>query len=151
MIAGAKSKAINLLAILENPSCKGKLRWQVAGESFQYGRQYQALEAVAQYPIIAGLPSTRPGKRWTPHSIIRRAAGCDAHAAILVAEIHFVFKVPINSTRLWRMVFCLTARKPRTRAAPSWVAKNERIALSDSSPSFGAEIFFPTVGAPSKK
>ena len=64
MIAGAKSKAINLLAILEKPSCEGELRWQVAGESFQYGRQYQASEAVAQYPIvIAGLPSTRPGKR----------------------------------------------------------------------------------------
>jgi hypothetical protein len=34
MIAGAKSKAINLLAILEKPSCEGELRWQVAGESF---------------------------------------------------------------------------------------------------------------------
>jgi hypothetical protein len=32
MIAGAKSKAINLLAILENSSCEGKLRWLIAGE-----------------------------------------------------------------------------------------------------------------------
>ena len=58
MILGAKSKAINLLAILENSSCEGRQRWLVAVESFQYGRQYQAVGAVAQYPW-AGRSSVR--------------------------------------------------------------------------------------------
>src|SRR4029077_20661224 len=66
-------------------------------------------------------------------------------------HIHRLFKVSIKSMTFLRIVFCSIARNPRTRVAPSRVARNERIALSDNSPSFCAGIFLPTVGAPSKK
>ena len=64
---------------------------------------------------------------------------------------HFDFKLAINPIRLWRIGFSLIARKPRTRAAPSRVPRNETIEPSGSSPSSGARIFFPALGRPSKK
>ena len=69
----------------------------------------------------------------------------------LRSHVHVDFKVAMKAIRFWRIGFCLIARKLRTRAAPSRVPRNETIAPSDSSPSCGAGVFFPTVGAPSKK
>ena len=63
----------------------------------------------------------------------------------------FPFKVSIKAITFWRTGFCLIERKPRTRAAPSRVPRNETIASSDSPLSCGAGCFFPTDGAPSKK
>jgi hypothetical protein len=66
-------------------------------------------------------------------------------------DFHFPFKVSRNAMAFWRIGFCLIAMNARTRAAPSRVPRNETMSFSDSSPSCGAGVFFPTVGAPSKK
>ena len=86
-----------------------------------------------------------PSRVYWPMGLICSHQLCD-----VVQHIHFVFKLAINSIRFWRIGFSLIARKARTRAAPSRVPRNEIIEPSDSSPSGGAAIFFPTVGAPSK-
>jgi hypothetical protein len=91
--------------------------------------------------------ASQPNVRFAPEYGGRRRCSPGAFAR----QIYCPFKVPINSMTLWRIAFCLIARKPRTSAAPSRVPRNETIAPSDSSPSCGAGIFFPTFGAPSKK
>ena len=91
-------------------------------------------------------PETSNYFRW-----IGRGANYRFSPRATARHVHFVFKEAIRPIRCWRISFSLIARKLRTRSAPSRVPRNETIVPSGNSPSWGAGIFFPTVGAPSKK
>jgi hypothetical protein len=108
-------------------------------------------------PNLAAVSISAAARLAAMFTAIRMPCRAIAASSTFAATSHPLTSPPLivhfhkKGITLCQIVFCLIVMKARIRAAPSRVPRNETIVSSDSSPSCGAGVFFPTIGTPSRK